>query len=190
MDRIARWLAALGVLVLGVRSLAWRRRGRQHAGMAAPDQFFASGYPMASAAAGIRALADVASRLPRVEPAALHAFASAVSSPDFAPRVEPAALRPALIAFASAVSPMPEPADFAPAPAKVPLPHVTLVPPGGMTMEAPSTHDASRRKRLKRNAAAVAFAWLYLAVPAETVDRAAGWATVIALFVLLHDRHK
>jgi hypothetical protein len=151
--------------------------------MAAPDQFFASGYPIASAAAGVRALADATSRLPRVElagvSAGVKAFADAASGLS---RVELAGVK----AFADAL-----PADFASASATVPLPRVTLVPPGGMTMEAPAPpRKASRWQRLKRGAGVVAFAWLYLAVPAETVDRAAGWATVIALLVLLRDGHK
>jgi hypothetical protein len=50
--------------------------------------------------------------------------------------------------------------------------------------------DARAHDRLKLWVAAVALAWLYLAVPAETVQKAAEWAEIVAVLVLLHDHLK
>jgi len=169
--------------------------------MAAPEQFFGSGHPplaeaVARGVASLRMLTDVASRIPAPAPAETAAAVAALASAASAvlPRIEPADTAASMLALASVVSavlpPTTELADFAPAPAHVPLSRVTLVPPGGMTMEACSTRDASRRDGLKRNAAAVAFAWLYLAVPAEAADRLAAWAGVVALLVILHSPDK
>lgn len=123
--------------------------------MASPDQFFASGYPIASAAAGLRVLADAASRTPRIEPAAMLAFVDAVSRTPFA--------------GISAPSPMGEPVERQPVDR-----HVSVLPPGGLPMGAPTV---SWWRRLRPSA-----------VTDRTLYRAAAWAGLGGfLLALLHE---